>query len=63
MQLVYEFGAQQPEPAIDELHSYGSYPYATVPGFFDHSGSALRSIGHIFAGPKSLPPPTSIPDN
>ena len=45
----------------DQLHYDGSYPYATVPGFFDHSGSALRSIGHIFTGPQALPPPTTIP--
>jgi hypothetical protein len=45
----------------DEFHYEGSYPYATVPGFFDHAGSALRSIGHVFTGPQSLPPPAAIP--
>jgi RHS repeat-associated protein len=45
----------------DEFHYDGSYPYASVPGFLDHTGSALRSIGHIFTGPQSLPPPTTVP--
>jgi RHS repeat-associated protein len=45
----------------EQFHYDGSYPYATVPGFFDHFGSALGSIGHVFTGPHELPPPTTIP--
>jgi hypothetical protein len=45
----------------DQFHYDGSYPYASVPGFFDHTGSAFRSIGHIFTGPQELPPPTTVP--
>jgi RHS repeat-associated protein len=47
--------------SYDQFHYDGSYPYATVPGFFDHAGSAFTSIGHIFTGPQELPPPTTIP--
>ena len=37
-------------------------PYATVPGFFDY-GQRIEIDRSSFAGPKSLPPATSIPEH
>ena len=39
----------------DQFHYDGRYPYATVPGFFDHAGSVSRTIEHYFTGPHELP--------
>jgi len=59
--VVFKNSTLESANPYEQFHYDGSYPYATVPGFFDHASSAISSLFHSITGPSELPAPTQIP--